>query len=309
MNDIQLRPMQTADRAEVAELICVSTNTWYQVHARRRVFSRGPAAAELFFDVYEALDPGCGLVAVSTRNGRLAGSCFYHPRPTHVSLGIMNVHPNYFGHGVARAQLGHIIDYARQQDKPVRLVSSALNLDSFSLYNRAGFVPQTIFQDLFLAVPADGFPHRTAGDQHVRPAALADVPAIDRLETELVGISRAQDYRYFVDNREGFWHVSVYADDRGGLAGFLASLGHPEFTMLGPGLARTPEQAAALLRAELDRYRGRTVLFLVPAQCTALVQQMYQWGAKNCEIHFSQVLGRCPPVQGIQMPTFLPESG
>jgi hypothetical protein len=143
----------------------------------------------------------------------------------------------------------------------------------------------------------------------VGSATLADVPAMDRLETELVGISRQQDYRYFLDHRDGPWHVSVCRDDRGGLEGFLASFNHAGFTMLGPGLARTPEQAAALLLAELNRCRGRTPLFLVPAQCAPLVQQMYRWGGRNCDLHFSQVRGPCPAARGIPMPTFLPESG
>jgi len=300
--------MRSTDRADVAELIYLSTNTWYQAHGRSRLLTGGPETASVFFDVYEALDPGCGVVAVSPYSGCLAGSCFFHPRPTHVSLGIMNVHPNYFGCGVARALLHYVIDRARREEKPLRLVSSAMNLDSFSLYTRAGLVPRAVFQDLFLPVPPNGLPHRTAGDAAVCAATLADVPAMDRLETELAGISRPQDYRYFLTSG-GPWHVSVYRGERGGLEGFLASFNHPGFTMLGPGLARTPEQAAALVLAELNRCRGRTPVFLVPAQCAPLVEQMYQWGARNCEIHFSQVLGPCPPVRGIQMPTFLPESG
>jgi hypothetical protein len=50
------------------------------------------------------------------------------------------------------------------------------------------------------------------------------------------------------------------------------------------------------------------VVFLIPVQCFPLVQQMYQWGIKNCELHFSQVRGSCQPLRGIQMPTFLPET-
>jgi hypothetical protein len=248
-------------------------------------------------------------VAVSTYSGCLAGSCFYHPRPTHVSLGIMNVHPNYFGCGVARALLSRVIDCAEREQKPLRLVSSAMNLDSYSLYTRAGFVPQVVFQDFILPVPADGLPHRTAGDASVCPATVADVPAMERMEAELVGISRRQDYQYFLDHQDGPWHVSICRDGRVGLAGFLASFNHPGFTMLGPGLARTPDEAASLLLAELNRCRGRTPLFLVPAQCAPLVEQMYRWGARNCEIHFSQVRGQCPPLRGILLPTFLPESG
>ena len=309
MNEFELRTMQAADRAELAELIYVSLNTWYETHARPRPYSTGPATTDLFFDVYQALDPGCGVVAVSTYSGRLAGSCFYHPRPTHVSLGILNVHPNYFGRGVARALVQTIVEYADRQQKPLRLVSSAMNLDSFSLYSRMGFVPQAIFHDLLLSVPEEGLPHCTPGDDQVRPATATDVPAIDRLETELAGISRPQDYRYFLENPNGLWHLSVYPDDAGGPDGFLASVNHPGFTMLGPGLARTPQQAAALILAELNQCRGRTVLFLVPAQCAPLVEQVYAWGARNCEIHLSQIRGPCQPVRGILMPTFLPESG
>jgi GNAT superfamily N-acetyltransferase len=309
MNEIQLRQMEASDRAEVAELIGLSTNTWYQTHGRPRLFAGKPATADVFFAVYETLDPGCGVVAVSNRSGRLAGSCFFHPRPTHVSLGIMNVHPNYFGCGVARALLQHIIDYADCEQKPLRLVSSALNLDSFSLYTRAGFVPQAVYQDMFLVVPAEGLSHRTEGDDLVREATTDDVHAIAALETELAGITRDKDYRYFLEDRDGPWHVSVYPDERGGVAGFLASGAHPGFTMIGPGVARTPEQAAALVLAELNQCRGRTVLFLVPVQCARLVARMYGWGAKNCEIHFSQVRGPCQAMTGVYMPTFLPESG
>ena len=234
---MSLRAMMPADRWEVAELICLSTNVWYQTHGRPPIFSGGPETTAVFFDVYEALDPGCGLVAVSARTGRLAGSCFYHPRPTHVSLGIMNVHPNHFGEGVARRLLQSIIDEAERRQVPLRLVSSAMNLDSFSLYTRAGFVPQTAYQDMCMAVPLGGLSIHTAGDRHVRAATLDDVPAMVALEMEVAGLNREKDYRHFIENREGFWHVSVYPNDRGGLDGFLASSGHPGCNMIGPGTA------------------------------------------------------------------------
>ena len=122
-----LRPVERKDRAEVAELIYVSINHWYQLHGLPPTFTAGPASTEVFFDVYEALDPGCGVVVENERTGRLMGSCFFHPRPQHVSLGIMNVHPNYFGQGVGKALLRHIINYAEGRgDRPVRLTQSAL---------------------------------------------------------------------------------------------------------------------------------------------------------------------------------------
>ena len=95
-------PWNSATAQRSTELICVSTNTWYQLRGRQRVFPCGPESTAIFFDVYESRDAGCGVVAENPGNGRLMGSCFYHPREHHVSLGIMNVHPNYFGRGVAR---------------------------------------------------------------------------------------------------------------------------------------------------------------------------------------------------------------
>ena len=179
---VTLRAMTPADRLAVAQLIHLSTNAWYQAHARPPIFA-SHQAADVFFDTYEQLDPGCGLVAQDPANGTLLGSCFYHPRPTHMSLGIMNAHPAHAGRGVARALLAEIIRLAEAQDKPVRLVSSAINLDSYSLYNRAGFVPRAIFQDMFLKVPPGGLPHRVPGSEHVRLARTDDVPAMGRFRT------------------------------------------------------------------------------------------------------------------------------
>ena len=63
MSQFQLRPMTPADRWEVVDLICVSTNYWYRIHGGSDIFPGGPAATEVFFDVYQALDFGCGVVA------------------------------------------------------------------------------------------------------------------------------------------------------------------------------------------------------------------------------------------------------
>src|SRR3954452_5693189 len=204
-----IRPMRPADRSELADLICVSTNYWYRAAGKPAIFNAGPKATCLFADVYEALDPGCCVVAEEPETGRLMGSCFYHPRETHVSLGIMNVHPNYFGSGVARRLLGHIVDLAEQKSKPVRLVSSAMNLDSFSLYTRAGFVPRAAFQDMMIAVPSEGLGQGISqsfpGAERVRPARPDDASAMADLEMRLSHIRREKDYRHFVQNPEGIW--------------------------------------------------------------------------------------------------------
>jgi GNAT superfamily N-acetyltransferase len=313
--EMRLRRMEARDVAAVAELIYVSTNAWYQTHGKGPIFSGGPVVTELFCQVYEALDPGCCVLAESVRTGRLLGSCFYHPRETHVSLGIMNVHPAYFGQGVARALLRAVTDVADAQGQPVRLVSSALNLDSFSLYTRAGFVPRCVYQDVQLRVPEGGLgpERRSRGDvpglERVRPATPADVGAIAALEREVSGIARQQDYRYFLDNALGIWRLSVLEGAGGAVEGFLASVNHPGSNMLGPGVARTEGGAAALLLAELGAHRGRSPVFLVPVECSELVRQVYDWGGRNVEAHLHQVRGAFQPFRGVNLPTFMPETG
>ena len=309
MSHLRLRIAGPDDRDELAELICVSTNFWYQKRGGGPIFPHGPESTAIYVDVYEDLDPGCCVVAENPNNGRLMGSCFYHPRARHVSLGIMNVHPNYFGRGVASALLRHIVDFAAANDFPaVRLVQSALNLDSFSLYTRAGFVPRGSYQDMLVEVPATGLAYRMADQHCVRPATAADVPAIAALEEELAGIGRENDYRYFIENRRGIWQTLVYEADGGRIEGFLASSKHPASNMIGPGAMRSAKQSAALIAAALDRYRGGAAVCLIPMQHDDLVQQLYTWGARNCELHFCQVRGEFQPFQGVNMPTFLPES-
>ena len=297
MSDFELREMREEDRQEVAELIYLSTNQWYLTHGHPAAFSGEPAVADVFFSVYGKMEGSAGVVAVDGWSGRLIGSCFYHVRPTHVSLGIMNAHPNHFGCGVARQLLQFIIDLADREGKPVRLVSSAL-------YTRAGFTPRCAYQDVLVEVPEEGMGVEVEVPKRVRVATMEDVEGMAVVEMEISGIRRDGDYRYFIENKDGFWHVSV-CEGEDGLEGFLIS----SQGMLGPGVARTEGQAAALLLAELEQHRGKGMVFLVPVECGELVRQVYAWGGKNCELHFAQVRGAFQPFRGVSMPTFMPETG
>jgi len=303
-----IRDMTPGDRDAVAALIQDSTNRWYTAAGRSAIFRGGVDSTAIFFDLYHALPGSGGIVAEIDAPPGLVGSCFYHVRPTHVSLGIMNVHPDYFGRGVAGRLLDWIIARAEADNKPLRLVSSAMNLDSYSLYTKRGFVPRTVYQDMLLPVPIDGLDARPPLLAQVRPAVLDDVERIADLERSVAHIQRDSDYRHFIENAEGIWHVSVIEQARGSLAGVMASCAHPACNMVGPGAAQTEAHALALLVAELNHHRGRSPVFLVPATHATLVRQMYALGARNCELHFSQVRGRWPDMNGLLFPTFLPET-
>ena len=306
-NGLVIRAMRRDEWEDVAELIHLSTNYWYEANRHLRIFTCPPEGCMWFCKVYEALDPGCCLVARDVSSGRLVGSCFYHPRSTHVSLGIMNAHPGYFGRGVASRLLARIVEIAHERDLPVRLVSSAMNLDSFSLYNRAGFVPRQLYQDMYLPKGVAGAAAPGLAGQ-VREARLADVPALVSLERELAGLDRQKDYDFFIRNEQGIWHTLVLEESPGRMAGFLVSVNHPSSNMLGPGVMRDVPSALALIYRQLEHHAGRTPVFLAPTDRPELLEQVYKWGGRNCEIHMHNVLGRFPRMQGINMPTFMPET-
>ena len=306
----ELRPMKTDEWHEVAELIYGSTNSWYVANGKNPIFNGPPSDALLFCEVYETLDPGCCILAVCRETKKIAGSCFYHPRTTHVSLGIMNVHSDFFGKGIAGSLLSWIISYAEQKKLPVRLVSSAHNLDSFSLYTKKGFVPFLSFQDLYIKVPSNGFPIIEIPDgETIREAVAEDVADMVELERELAGIERAKDFSYFIKNSEGIWKTLTYRDRDEKLLGFLSSVNHPASRMIGPGVARSEKIAASLLSAQLDFFRGFSPVFLLPTNAAQAVKTVYSWGARNCEIHFAQCLGQRQAPRGVIMPTFMPETG
>ncbi len=307
-SDIQLRHATPTDWEEVAALIYTSTNHWYQANGKSAIFTGAPSSTRLFCQVYEDLDPGYCLIAIDQATQTIVGSCFYRPRETHVSLGIMNSHPDHGRKGIARQLLTFIKNFAAEKHLPLRLVSSAMNLDSFSLYNRAGLAPYAVYQDMILEVPPAGIPDEVPAGKQVRDATLADVPAMVALEEQVLGIRRGKDFEYFITNQSGDWHLSVIETETDKLTGFLASIHHPGSALLGPGCMRSDADALALIRRELNVRRGKTMVWLTPSNRPDLTGALYALGAKNCEIHLAQTTGTPPQINGVVVPTFMPET-
>lgn len=299
----------SADHDELARLIHHSTNAWYERHRGNRIFDGDPLDCRVFPDLYAALDPGQAIALRCAATGVIAAACYYHPRESHASLGIMNVHPGHSGRGLAGRLLRELIRRAEGAGLPLRLVSSAMNLDSYSLYTRHGFSPVAIYQDMLVSVPVEGFPEAGRGRRGVRPAVADDLSAIVALEEDLAGLRRPADIARFIANPDGFWRVLVAETANGAIHGYLTSSDHPASRVIGPGVARDETTALALALGQLDHFRGRRPLVLVPADRPALGRAFHDLGARNCEIHFAQVRGSMPAPRGVTFPTFLPESG
>jgi GNAT superfamily N-acetyltransferase len=305
-----LDALRAADHDAVARLLHRSLVHWYQSHLNQGArFGDSPEPFRLFPEVYEALDPGQAVAARDGATGALLGVCFIHPRETHVAVGIVATAPEAAGRGVARAMMQVAVERARAAGQPLRLVSSLLNLDSFSLYTRLGLVPHAIFQDMLLDVPTTGMPvPPPPGADRVRAARTEEAARLADFEQELQGIRRENDYAFFLRNTVGDWRVWVIEDDRGGIDGVMVASHHPDYGMIGPGIVRDEAAGAALLWRALDARRGSSAVFLVPCAAGGLVRTLYSWGARNIELHAAQILGPVPPSRGLVFPTFLPET-
>ena len=303
----EIRAMQPEEADKVAELIYESTNHWYETHGHNRIFQGKWKDCRIFTDVYGDIDPGRCLIAV-TGDDTILGSCFYHPRKTHVSLGIMNTHPAIGRKGVAKALLVAIIQIAKEKGLPVRLVSSAFNLDSYSLYTRQGLAPFAIYQDVLIKVPESGIEVNSVPGITIRATRAGDEEQIDTLEMDIWQTSRKGDWAYFIQNKRDIWQSSVAENESGEIVGVLVSVAHPGSNMLGPGLAQSAEIATALIQSELNHHKGKSPVFLLPANNRDLVSAMYALGARNCELHVGQIIGEAPEIKGIVMPTFMPET-
>ncbi len=306
-----LRPMVEADVPKHAAMLKRSFNAWYRKHGLDQDFFQcADGELAIFWEIYRHISPGHCVVAADADSGELLGACFYHPREHHVSLGIMAVDPSCFGRGVGSKLVKHIVDFTESHGyAALRLVGSAGNMESFSLYNRAGFVPRAVHQDMMLAVPADGMRQSVPLGERVRTAVVKDIAGIQALELEISGICRAEDYRFCIDNRVGCLHASVIEDAKGNITGFAASIKHTVLNMIGPAFARTEAEMLALLMRELDRFRAVSALMVVPMESRHIVESLYRWGAINVETHLLQVRGKYQPIAGVNLPSFLPESG
>lgn len=306
-----LRPLGKADVPEYSEMLYTSFNNWYWKHGwGKDYFGCRPRETSIFYDIYNDLTPGRNIAAFDKNTGRLIGACFYHPREYHVSLGIMSVHTDYCGKGVGRSLVDYILRFTRENDyKACRLVGSAINMNSFSLYNRSGFVPRVTYHDMVINVSDHHLDTPAQGEDHVRDAVVTDVAGMGDLEMEVSGIKREIDYRYAIENPRNVLHASVYENDQRGIDGFMISVKHPALNMLGPCVARSEETAIALIRKGLERFGGTWVLLVVPVEKRIMVEQLYKWDAVNVETHLKQVWGEFQCFNGVNMPSFLPETG
>jgi GNAT superfamily N-acetyltransferase len=306
-SSLSIRALTDKQDDEVAQLLHRSLTRWYETHLNQGARFGDSHLPFLHFPaLYRRIDPEHSLGAWLDQ--QLAGVAFIHPRETHVAAGIIATNPAFARRGIAKALVTKACNLADQLNLPLRLVSSLLNLDSFSLYSRCGFRPVTIYQDVLLAVPPTGITVPELQGVRIAPANPEHAPEIAQRERELCGISRLSDHQALLAQTALPWEVLVARDSSNTLLGAVTFTRHPEWSMPGPAFAQDETVLSTLLLHALNHLKGRDIVTLIPSDARKLLASMYALGGRNIELHALQVRGEWKPPTGLSIPTFLPET-
>jgi acetyltransferase (GNAT) family protein len=154
---------------------------------------------------------------VAVRDREIIGSAFADERGAIVGIGPVTVDPSVHDHGVGRALMQALLD--REQGRGVagvRLVQTAYNYRSLSLYAKLGFAvrePLSVFQG--------PVPHSNVAGRAVRPAVPADIAACDALCRRIHGHDRSAELATWI----GLGTARVVEND-GTITGYATGFGY-----------------------------------------------------------------------------------
>ncbi|AWN15050.1 GNAT family N-acetyltransferase [Salinisphaera sp. LB1] len=194
-------------------------------------------------DWAQLLDVGQGIALV--HDGRLIGTGLCIAQGALATIALIVIDEAYRGLGLGRQMMSRVMALAG--DLPTMLVATNAGAP---MYEKFGFVSRNpVAQYQGVAAAAS-----TSRDPSVADMTMADRDAIERLAD--AGSGRGPVLATTLVSAEA---VKVYRDDQGGVAGFAARRPFGKGEVIGPVVAHTRAQAAALVDALLAQANGRFV--------------------------------------------------
>jgi ribosomal protein S18 acetylase RimI-like enzyme len=263
---ITIRTMSEDDVPVVAPVIARAFNA---VNARYGYPSEfpEPIISVLMARYYLSQDPeGC---LVAERDGNICGSVFGRRRGDDVSIGPVTVDPASQAIGVGRRMMQALFD-VYPEAASFRLSQAAFNKESFSLYAKTGFAAA----EEMVRLERPPAPLTPQDDEPlVRAVTAENASLVADLDRRLTDVERGRD----MPTHFGMGKVYVYGDDTD-VQGYLATMPTPGPTFLGPAVAQSEAQLAALIRAALrDVGPGAAGLHL-PARFAPTVAECFRLG-------------------------------
>jgi predicted N-acetyltransferase YhbS len=230
-----------------------------------------------------AADSIYGLVA--ERDGQIVGSAFQDERGPIVGVGPVSVDPTAQDASAGRALMEALLTRSRERGVAgIRLVQTAYNYRSLSLYAKLGFVvrePLSVFQGTVRRAPAPGV--------IVRPATADDVEACDDLCRQIHGHDRHAELQSHV----GQTAQVVERDDA--ITGYASGLGY-----IGHAVGKTDDDIIALLQSA-ETFVGLGVL--VPSRNSTLMTWCLDSGLRLMQQSTLMSIGLYNDPQGAWLPS------
>jgi predicted N-acetyltransferase YhbS len=225
-----------------------------------------------------------GLVAEC--DGDILGSALQDERGTIIGVGPVSVDPRIRGVRVGRALMEALLQRCRERGVAgVRLVQTAYNYRSLSLYAKLGFAvrePLSVFQG---SPNAAGVPGTT-----VRPAIPDDVDACDDICRRVHGHDRHAEVQGAVERA-----MASVAERGGEITGYATGLGY-----IGHAIGKTDDDVIALLRST-ETFTGLGVL--VPSRNPVLMAWCLNAGLRLVQQSTLMTIGLYNEPQGAWLPS------
>jgi GNAT superfamily N-acetyltransferase len=283
MSELQLRRATIEDAGACARIMWDAFETFATAH-NFPVEPGTPEFTDFQMRAMLSTDGIFGLVA--ERDGEILGSALQDERGAIVGVGPVSVHPAAQDGRVGRALMEALLQRSRERGVAgVRLVQTAYNYRSLSLYAKLGFAvrePLSVFQR-----PADAF---AVPATSVRVATVGDIDACDDLCRQVHGHDRHAEVQGAVD-RGIAWVVERNSE----ITGYTTGLGY-----IGHAVGNTDDDVIALLGAA-GVFVGLGVL--VPSRNTALVAWCLTAGLRLVQQSTLMTIGLYNEPQGAWLPS------
>jgi GNAT superfamily N-acetyltransferase len=255
-----------------------------------------PSVSTLMSRYYLSQDPeGC---IVAEQDGTICGSVFARRRGDRVSIGPVSVDPASQAIGVGRRMMEALFDLYPDAAS-FRLTQAAFNKESFSLYSKTGFVAAEPLLRLERP-PAPVTPEED--EPHVRVVTAESAPLLADLDRRLTGAERGRE----LPTLFGMGKVYVHGDDSD-IQGYLASMPTPGPTFLGPAVAPSDAQLAALVRAALRDIGPHASGLHLPARFAPTIDECFRLGFRLFCIETFMVRGEWRPPEAFYLHAMFPE--
>ncbi len=226
-----------------------------------------------------------------TEGDRPIACNFGDERDEIVGVGPVAVAVDQQGRGLGRRVMEALLERADERGfRSVRLIQSAYNMQSFSLYHKLGFNVTEALALVQGRPPEDASPHGTTRDY-----GAADVDACDRLHHEVMGYGRRNDLEAMAR-----FAPPVVIERDGAVAGYLTRFPGEEVTVT-HGVARD-EQALRDLIIGTARAASEQLVLFIPTSQAATLRWALANGFRLRELNTYMVRGEYEPPSGAWIP-------